>query len=291
MYNLRNLINRTTIPSDPEKDMNATEHFMLLLLHTHVVAAAKVMQSLDVAETLSDLAKWIVVNCVRLPRLDDEGFEKCNDGVHLYAIEVLSLGLLWHGFHDTTKEGDGERVLRYWKFMLVLFKSTNHHNYAKEAINLLLQYNYMYIFSEREKAQLMWSRFVNTTGYPGANIPCDLFMEHLNRRLKTVIHSMGANVNPTSIQKAGKAIASVQHVCQQFELQTSSYRRSDRHPFPSFGKDFDTILKALGEENVFMPHSVRQHSSFKFNCGLMETLNRTDLLKKVETSVKQVYFV
>jgi len=101
--------------------------------------------------------------------------------------------------------------------MPVIFKSTNHRNYAKEAVNFLLQYNYT--FSEREKAQLLWSRCVNT-GYPGANIPCDLFMEHLNRRLKTVIRNMRANVNPTTIQKAGKAIESVQRVCQQFELQT-----------------------------------------------------------------------
>jgi len=113
---------------------------------------------------------------------------------------------LCHAFHDAVREGDGERILQHWKFMLVIFKLTNHRNCAKEAVNLLLQYNYT--FSEREKPQLLWSR-VNTRGYPGANIPCDLFMEHLNRRLKTVIRSMRANVNPTTIQKAGKAISSV----------------------------------------------------------------------------------
>lgn len=170
--------------------------------------------------------------------------------------------------------------------MPVIFKSTNHRNYAKEAVNLLLQYNYT--FSEREKAQLLWSRCVNTRGYPGANIPCDLFMEHLNRRLKTVICNMRANVNPTTIQKAGKAIASVQRVCQQFELQTCNQLHSDHHPYPSFGKDFETALKALEKENVFVPVSVRQHSSFKFKCGLMETLNRTDLPKKVEATIKQI---
>lgn len=80
----------------------------------------------------------------------------------IYVYELLSLGLLWHGFHDAIREGDGKRVLRYWKFMLVEFKLTIHRNYAKEAVNLLLQYNY--ILSEREKAQLPWSHFVNTRG-------------------------------------------------------------------------------------------------------------------------------
>ena len=109
-------------------------------------------------------------------------------------------------------------------------------------------------------------------------------MEHLNRRFKTVIRGMGANVNPITIQKAGKALAPVHQVCQQFELQTSNQVHSDHHPYPTFGKDFETTLQALEEENVFVPVSIRQHSSF--SCGLMETLDRTDWLKKVGTTIK-----
>lgn len=162
---------------------------------------------------------------VILPRVDgSKRSPSCTDGVHLYAKELLSLSLLWHGFHDSIREGDGERILCYWKLLLVVFKSTNHYNYAKEAVNILLQY--YYFFSERMKAQLLWSRCVNTRGYTGVNIPCDLFMEHLNRRLKTILRSMGANA---SIVKAGKALAPVQHVCQVFEQQTSSGIHSDSH--------------------------------------------------------------
>lgn len=124
MYHLRNLINRTTVPADPEENMNAAKHFLLLLLHAHVVAAAKVMQSINPTETIANLAKFIVVNCVCLPRIDDQATERYDDGVHHYAAELLSLGLLWHAFHDAVKEGDGERIFRYWKFMLVIFKST-----------------------------------------------------------------------------------------------------------------------------------------------------------------------
>ena len=105
----------------------------------------------------------------------------------------------------------------YWKFLynVIVFKNTSHRNYAKESINLQMQYNYT--FSERQKAQLLWSRCINTKGYAGANIPCDLHMEHSNRRLKTVIRSMGANVKPATIVKAGKVIASVHRVCKVFE--------------------------------------------------------------------------
>ena len=83
---------------------------------------------------------------------------------------------------------------------------------------------------------------------------------------------MGANVLLTTILQAGKAIASVHHVCQQFKLQTSNQVHFHHHPYPSFGKDFTTVVDSLEEENVLVPASVRQHNSFHFKCGLMEAM-------------------
>lgn len=235
---LRNLIHRTNVPTDPQNNMNAAEDFLLLLLHTHVVAAADAIQAnITSVESVAELARLIVVNYLLLPQ-DDKGFDDasvCGDEVYLYATELLTMALLWHGFHDSIREGDGERILRYWKFMLIIFKATNHRNYAKEAVVLL--YQYYYLFSERQKHQLLWSRCVNTHGRTGTNIPCDLHMEHLNRRLKSVMRGMGSNITPHSITRAGKAIASVHHVCQAFERQTASSQHSDHHTIPEFGKD------------------------------------------------------
>lgn len=286
LYHLRNLINRTSVPSDPEKNMNASEDFMLLILHTHVISAANMFLSLNPSASVRGIAMSIVNNYVHLPREDDVVAEKCDDGIHVYATEVLSLCLIWHGFHDAIREGDGERVLLYWKILLVVFKSSNRRNYGKEAVNMLLQY--YYILSDREKAQLLWGRFINTRGCQGTNIPCDLFMEHLNRRLKIMIRGMGANVNAKSIQKAGRAIASVHHVCQQFEQQTANYLHSDYHPYPRFGKDFETVLQVLDEE-VFLPIFSQNHSTFKFQSSIMHTLSRSDLLKKVDKSIGNIY--
>ena len=67
-------------------------------------------------------------------------------------------------------------------------------------------------------------------------------MEHLNRRLKSIIRSMGANVRPEAIVKAGKSLGPVEHVCQQFEEQTSNYTVFNYHPVPSFGKDLSILL-------------------------------------------------
>ena len=68
MYHLRSLINRTNVPTDPQNNMNAAEDFLLLLLHTHIVAAANVIVSMNPTESVSELAQCIVTNFIRLPR-------------------------------------------------------------------------------------------------------------------------------------------------------------------------------------------------------------------------------
>ena len=179
MYQLRNILNRTAVPSDPEKNMKAAEDFLLLLLHAHVVAAAhQLLLFTSIAnQSLAYLAKSIVSTFLLLPNTET-ATEEHVDGVNLYARELLTLGLLWHEFHDACKEGDGDRILLCWKMMLPIFKATNHRNYAKEAVNVIMQSKYL---SKRKAAQLLWSRCVNTRGLVGCNIPCDLHMEHLNR--------------------------------------------------------------------------------------------------------------
>lgn len=47
------------------------------------------------------------------------------DRVHAYAKEVLSFGLLYKELVDAARQGDGLRVLRWWKFMLQIFKATD----------------------------------------------------------------------------------------------------------------------------------------------------------------------
>ena len=215
MYQLRNLINRTSVPTDPQANMNSAEDFLLLLLHAHCVAAAKTILDYNPMDSAIHLADAIVVNYVQLPsatlRSTHNQSPVCKDRVHLYAMDLLSLSLIWHGFHDAIREGDGERILRYWKILVVVFKSSNKHNYAKEGINLLVQYYYR--LSDKQRQQLLWSRCLNTRGYQGCNIACDLHMEHLNRRLKTMMRNLGANIKPKSVKLAGRCINAVHHDC------------------------------------------------------------------------------
>ena len=112
---------------------------------------------------------------------------------------------------DTQEKVDCHAI---WKYLMVIFRQTNNRNYAKEAVLLLISYNFT--SSERIAAQLLTSRFVNTKGREGCNMPCDLHLEHLNRRLKGTISGMESNVQLSSIKRAARAIGVVDEICRSF---------------------------------------------------------------------------
>ena len=114
-------------------------------------------------------------------------------------------------------------------------------------------------------------------------------MEHLNRRLKTVIRTMGANISASRIERAGRAIHQVHKVCEVFESQTARRLTSDKHPYPSFGKDFSTVFKCIIDEEVFKKKATgRRYPSFSFKNNLMKSVSRKELVKKVNTTLKRL---
>ena len=293
MFQIKNLIHRTAVPFDPEKNMKAAEDYLLLLLHAHVTAAAKEVLSTQLSNSespsVADLATTIINKYLLLPEdtdsantseddIGDEDEEDAEDvqqgastdsGVKatMYAKELITLSLLWHFFHDATREGDGDRIILSWKIMLPIFKATGHRNYAKEAIILILQHMH---FSDRMRHQLLWSRCINTRGRRGTNIPCDLHLEHLNRRLKTILRSMGANISPAAVVQAGKSLRTVHSICLQFEEETLPNQvsaHSGGHKAPSFEKDFETVLAVLVSEKVMESRRKKCHQSLDLRKG------------------------
>ena len=100
----------------------------------------------------------------------------------------------------------------------------------------------------------MWSRFVNTTGKPGCNIPCDLFMEHLNRAL-------GSNATPQAIVRIGKCILSHMKVCENFG-KFNVHIRSGKELNPTLEKDVQKLVKELSKSSVMQHKEGRHHPLF-----------------------------
>ena len=161
---------------------------------------------------------------------------------------------------DVVRQGDGLRVLRWWKFMLLIFKATDRKNYSIEAFVIQAQYNYL--LSPREQHQLLYSRFINMHGLPGRNISCDLYMEHLNRLLKDAIRALGANKTPKAITRLGKCIAPLGDLLDNYDNIHKITTHGADHFAPSSEKDMMCIIKELNSAEGFRNITGRKHRSF-----------------------------
>ena len=82
--------------------------------------------------------------------------------MYAYASDFLTITLLWHGFHDANRMGDGNQILTYWKFIAAIFNHTRHCNYAKEAFLLLAQSS---LLSIRQVAEIKCDQILENHPY------------------------------------------------------------------------------------------------------------------------------
>ena len=157
LFQLRNVINRRNVVSDVSKDLTACEEFLELVVVGHVLAAAvqnvgvantrqlsdKILSSADPIAAVRSIVETLCSQavCVSFTKQSKKASGQ-NDNVLEYARETLSLGLLLLEFKDAIKGGDGTRVLRCWKYFLIIFRATGHKNYCIEAFIFLMQYYY-----------------------------------------------------------------------------------------------------------------------------------------------------
>ena len=251
LFHLKQVVNCTSYGKIPKNNMKATEDFLETVLHAHILTAAKqIMKMTDDIGDCNLVAKSLVEQFVKVSLPCDEAIQHettCNDFVHAYAVDFLTTRWPWQGFHDAIRCGDGNRILVYWKFLIVIFKKEHHHNYAKEGFLLLAQ---SLLLSARKVAELKWCRTVNTHGRTGKNIHVDLHMEHLNRKLKDMMHNLGSNITSESVQRISKALGIISDIFSNFEETTKISAESNFHSRPSLEKDFVQLQEQLEKEQV-----------------------------------------
>lgn len=302
LYQLRNLINRRNVSSKPKSNVNASEDFLEIVVIAYVVAAAMCylrMTSMgDIPDkNIAPVDTWLEDDSTRAAILETISWHIVNEYIDLattfqqpegkakkvgsaydYTCEVLSLGLLFLDFKDTVREGDGDRDLRLWKYLMLIFKATGHRNYAAEAFTLLSQYHI--ILPPNLAEQLKWSRFVNVHGLPGHNISCDLHMEHLNHLVKVAIEGLGANKSQKAIIRVGKAVGSLATIIDSFDREVGVSACSGKHSDKSMKKDLAKIVEQLLQQDMFRSDTKTSHRSFK-------NIQKNIITKLSEKKVKQ----
>ncbi len=301
MYQIRNLIGRTNVVSQPKRDLNACEDFFGLVLDSYVTSAVmEVLGITSLDEWPADISEnlWLEDETKRrgvmqsiLSKLID-GFLNIqfnqppqtnrneSDQVLMYFQQILSIGSLYMEFADAIKEGDGERVLRCWRYFLVIFHTSNRRNYAKEVFHLL--YQYQYVLSPQQKEPLLYNRFINTTGTVGRNISDDLHMEHLNRELKECIALLRSNKHEHAIIRVGKAMGTISPVLQQFDQINEINLHKTNHTRSSIKQDMTRIINDIGQYRLFKYSKNRKYLSFPNPKSL---LHESELLKWIKTHI------
>ena len=137
------------------------------------------------------------------------------DGVFNYASAVLNDGLLLLELRDAIHEGDGPRIIRCWKFMLLHWRHAGHTKYAHVVIQLVSAIQAT--APPRIAHELVWCRIVNTRGGAGNNIPADLYFEHLNRTLKDYLNGIGPNISSNAIVQTSKSLRCLLDVTANFD--------------------------------------------------------------------------
>ncbi|XP_077864340.1 LOW QUALITY PROTEIN: uncharacterized protein LOC144349697 [Saccoglossus kowalevskii] len=187
-----------------------------------------------------------------LPRQSPE-YEN-QDGIFNYACVSISMGLLVRNFQDAIKEGDGERVIRLYKFLMLHYKADGRHKYALESLYLLVQI--AAILPPKEAHLLKWERFVNVKGGAGNNIPLDLHLEHQNKYFKEDAKSFGGKLTERAVNRVSRAVHSNEQILKNLDSQIAVIRPGYKHTTTSTDKDLNIILDHLnnnGKVFEFIP--------------------------------------
>jgi L1 cell adhesion molecule like protein len=269
LYQLRNLIDRRDVTSDPKGTLHACQSFLKVVIETEVLAAlagtlglrslgsdtdvqtllgegSLPMSSAGRVQAITSIAER-VLSCISYDHCVDptstvelQPFFPGNDAGN-YSSKLLSMGLFAWNFEDAIREGDGDRIIRMWKFLLLFFKQTQKSKYSIEATRLLSDVHVN--LSADKRYELRWNRTCSLNGGSGNNKPLDLALEHLNREFKSNIGNFHSHLTEKSVQKTSHAAPIVEHLLVNFDQQSSVRQDSGYHPTPSFDRDRMVIME------------------------------------------------
>ena len=107
---------------------------------------------------------------------------RLGDGKFAYVTNDLSLCVLLRNFVNARKLGDGGRLFRSHKLMLLLFRQDGRTKYAYQVFLQIAQVKCL--LSPRMAFQLTWNRFANNRGQKDSNVELECELEHRNKYFK-----------------------------------------------------------------------------------------------------------
>ena len=203
-----------------------------------------------------------------------------SDDVFNYQCNLLNHGLLYANFRDAISEGDGERILRCWKFLLLHFYADGSSNtkYAIEA--LFLQFQQQALLSPRQAYLQKWNRSVNRHSSIGKNVAFDLDLEHDNNHLKEAMCKLGPNVSESSVSRIFGSLKIARETIENISRESQVMKRSGKDFVASAKKDNDKLVENLILNKAFLFPNGRKYKTFT-DCkrSALHNLNMEDMCR------------
>lgn len=191
---------------------------------------------------------------------------KPGDDVYNYNCALITDCFLFFNFLDAIKEGDGARIMRQYKYIMLYCKADGSHS-TKYALECLYQFFLVHaLLSQRDSERFVWNRSVNNSGKKGTNIPLDEDTEHSNNFIKQGIRNLGPNVTENAVQRLSHAERPTASILANLDDSIKRLLRSGKHSTANLERDLNELVKRAVEFNIFTElegRSYKQFCSFK----------------------------
>lgn len=183
------------------------------------------------------------------------------DDMYNYQKSLMEMGMLIMNIQDAISEGDGSRVLRCWKFLLLYLKHDNGSTkYSVEVLYMMFQINA--ILSPRSAHQLIWNRFTKLRLGPAGHIPLDLNLEFYNKTVKQAVKKLGSNASQKSINRICHSIDVTKVLMENFDKEVKTYKTSGKHVQQSVLKDMKAVVAELLDQKALSRIPGRSYSYY-----------------------------
>ena len=206
-----------------------------------------------------------------------------------YQCNLLNHGLLYANFRDAISEGDGERTIRCWKFLLLHFYAdgSSSTKYGLEA--LFLQFQQQALLSPRQAYLQKCNRSVNRHSSPGKNVPYDLDLQHDNNHLKEAMRKLGPNISESSVSRICGSLKIARETIENISRECHVMKRSGKHFVASAKKDYGKLVENLIYNKAFLFSSGREYKNFR-DCkrSALHNLKMADMCRWINQHKKEI---
>lgn len=212
-----------------------------------------------------------------------------NDDVFNYNCPLLADGLFFMHFLDAVSEGDGPRVMRQYKYVMLYCRADGHHS-TKYALECLYQsFCINALLSPRDIERFIWNQSVNNKGGRDKNIPMDLEIQHSNLFNKVAIKNLGPNVTEKAVQRISFSESGTVKMAASVDNSINRIIGSAKHTSSSTQRDLSELVRQVALTQVFTPMFNQQYHYFKnFERDPFKNLNMSALYKWINQHKQNV---